>query len=285
MSKRKNKYIEYDYEKLHTRKIEVELEENELDKILDVRNGCSYVTKTIDAGVIREVEVYPTYLRKEMPEEWRTKESKEARKNLNNKNAQKSFIRKINTNFKDGDYFITYSYSKEHLPKDHIQAKKDMQNLIRRLKRLAKKENKELKYIYITEHSEGKKGIRCHHHMIMNSVLSMDIVESAWKLGRRNNIRKLSTDNLWLTGLATYLAKDPRGKKRWCSSKNLKEPKIRKNLSKFTKKRINNMSRYQEYVRIEMEKANPGYVFIDHSIYINEFNGKPYIYTRMRKIN
>ena len=34
-----------------------------------------------------------------------------------------------------------------------------------------------------------------------------------------------------------------------------------------------------------MEKNNPGYIFVDAQVYINEFNGMPYIYARMRKIN
>lgn len=285
MRDKRKKYIENDYERLHTRILESDIEEDEINQIIDVRTKCSYVTKTIDAGVVREIETYPMYLKTDTPEEWKIKKSKESQKNLNNKNAQKSFVRKINANFQNGDYFITLTYSEGNLPRDHTAAKKDMQNYIRRIKRLMKKKmlNMELKYMYVTEHSEGPKGIRCHHHIIMNSVLSMEESEELWKLGRRNNIRKLDVDELWLTGVATYLSKDPRGKKRWCASKNLKEPKVRKSHSKFTKRKINNMVRFQNEVKCEMEKANPNYIYIDHQIYINEFNGKPYIYVRMRK--
>lgn len=285
MKKKWNKYIESDYERLHTKKLEIDIEENELDTIIDARTGCSYITKTIDSGVIREVETYPIYLKREMPSEWKVKESKEAKKKLNNKNAQKSLIRKINSNFKNGDYHFIFNYSEGNLPNDHKEAKKDMQNLIRRLKRIINKLGlEELKYIYITEHSEGTKGIRCHHHVIMNSVLSREVIEETWKLGKRTKSSILAGDELHLTGLAIYLSKDPKGKKRWCCSKNLKEPKITRSHSKFTKKKINNMTRYQDYIKYEMEKVNPGYVFIDHRIYINEHNGKPYIYARMRKI-
>lgn len=286
MKSKWSKYIESDYERVHTKLLDVNLEENEIDKIIDVRTGCSYVTKTIDAGLIREVETYPMYLSKDMPSEWKREKNRIAQKNLNNKNAQKSFVRKINTNFKDGDYHITLNYENESVPTDYVQAKRDMQNFIRRLKRKLKKENiqEELKYIYVTEHREGDKGIRCHHHLIINSLLSRDEIEEAWKFGKRIKSTKLSGDELHLTGLATYLSKDPKGKKRWCCSKNLKDPKITKSHSKFTKKRINNMTRNQNLVKEEMERVNPGYVFIDHQIYINEHNGKPYIYARMRKI-
>lgn len=287
MKNRWSKYIESDYERLHTKRLDVDLEENEIDKIIDVRTGCSYVTKTVDSGDIREVETYPMYLKKDMPNEWIKEKNRVYQKNLDNKNAQKSFIRKINTNFVDGDYHITLPYDDEHKPKSHEEAKRDMQNYIRRLKRRIKKENvqEELKYIYVTEHSEGKKGIRCHHHLIINAILPRDIIEELWIHGKRIKSTKLHGDELHLTGLATYLSKDPKGKKRWCCSKNLKDPKITRSHSKFTKKKINNMTRNQNLVKEEMEKTNPGYVYISHQIYINEHNGKPYIYVQMRKLD
>lgn len=45
-----------------------------------------------------------------------------------------------------------------------------------------------------------------------------------WKLGRRNQTRRLDYDENGLSGLAHYITKDPKGKKRWCASKNLKKP-------------------------------------------------------------
>lgn len=277
----RHKYIECDYERVHSKKIDENFDDLHL---LDIRTKCSYVTKTIDSGVIRELEVYPIYPKKEMPDEWKIQKGRTAQKNLNNKNAKKNLIRLINSNFKNGDYFITLGYSKDNLPKDHAQAKKNMQNYIRRINYLIKKENlKPAKYIYITEHSEDKK-IRCHHHLIISTELPIDIVEGMWKLGRRNNMRKIDTDELWLTGLATYFTKDPKGKKRWCSSNNLKKPYIRKSHSKISKKRVNTMTTHQNLIQHEMERLNPGYALVDYEIYLNPYNGRPYIYTRMRKL-
>ncbi len=45
-------------------------------------------------------------------------------------------------------------------------------------------------------------------------------------------------DDMHFTGLGNYLSKDPKGKKRWCCSKNLKDPDITRNLSKFSKKKV-----------------------------------------------
>ena len=286
----KKKYIECDYERLHT--IKLNKEQEEYTDHLDTRVKCSYTTKTVDSGKVREVELYPTYLKSEMPDSWRMEKHKKIQKNLDDKNARKNLKRLINTNFGDGDYLITLTYDDKNLPEDHEEAKKNMQNFLRRLNyQIKKRDLEKAKYIYITEHSiiKNKKTeeeeIRCHHHLIINSFMSIDEIESLWKFGRRNNMKKLSTDEAGLTGIANYLTKDPKGKKRWCCSKNLKKPTIRKSKSKFTKKRVDTMTKCQNLIKMEMERANPGYILVDYEIYINKVNGRPYIYALMRKNN
>lgn len=290
----RKKYIESDYERLHTRLVEEGICETELDSIVDVRSGCIYDTKTITSGTMREVEVFPMYLKKYMPDEWRLKNTREAQKNLNNKNAIKNFTRKLNMNFVKGDYYLTLEYLNKYLPKDHNEARKQMHKYIRRLNYLymkiqlangvPKKKIKRIKYMFITEHSDVKK-IRCHHHMVLEAVLPIEVVEREWKFGNRTKISFLSPDDMGLTGLAIYLSKDPKGKKRWCCSKNLKNPEITRNLTKFSKKKVREIVNNQNLIKYEMEKNNPGYIFVDAQVYINEFNGMPYIYARMRKIN
>ena len=295
MSKKTRKrYIESDYERLHIRLVEEGIRETELDNIIDVRTGLIYDTKTITSGKLREIEVFPMYLKKRMPEEWRFKETKEARKNLNNKNAVKHFIRLLNTNFNKGDYYLTLEYLNKFLPKDHDEARKQMHKFIKRLNYLYKKaqkasgvheeKTKRFKYMFVTEHSHINK-IRCHHHMVMEAVLPIEVVEREWKFGNRTKISFLSPDDMGLTGLATYLSKDPKGKKRWCCSRNLKDPHITRSLSKFSKKKVKKMRDNHNLIKYEMEKSNPGYIFIDAQVYINDYNGMPYIYARMRRIN
>lgn len=285
-SKKKNNYIGLDYENLQQKIYDEKLEIDELKKIIDVTTNSIYETKTITSGVIREVEIYPMFIKKEVPEEFRIKTSKEAKKNLNNKNAIKYFVRKANTNFGKGDYYITLSYLKEYLPRDHEEARKHIRNYFRRLNYLYskiqikngvhKKKCKKIKYMYVTEVSQEGKG-RIHHHILMNSVLPMEVVEQTWKYGRRNNIRKIYPDDLHITGLAKYLTKDPKGKKRWGCSKGLKEPIITRSISKFSRKKINQMSNNYNEIEFQMEKVNPDYKFIEAKVVQNEFNGKWYI--------
>ncbi len=187
MSKKlRKRYIESDYERLHTRLVEEGSCETELDSIVDVRTGCIYDTKTITSGPIREIEIFPLYLKKDMPEEYRKKQTKEAQKKLDNKNSIKRFIRKLNTNFSKDDYLLTLNYFDGLRPKDHNEAKKHMRNFIQALNRKYEKAQKEagvpkskikkIKYMYVTEYSDEKK-IKCHHHFIMNAVIYICLVK------------------------------------------------------------------------------------------------------------
>lgn len=289
---KRSRYIEMDTEKLKKLIDETDLPLLEIEKIIDATSNCIYETKTITSGPIREIEVCPIFLKKDIPEELRFKVSKKAQQNLNNKNAEKYFIRKVNANFGEKDYYITLGYMNKYLPKNIEEAKKNIARYLKKLNYLYKKQQmkqgipqkkcKTLKYIHVIEFSE--KG-RIHHHILMNKALSMETIEEAWEHGRRNNIRFLAPDEHHLTGLAKYLSKDPKGKKRWGCSKNLKEPVITRSVSKFSKKKIKAMHDNRNLIEKEMEKINPGYKFLDAEVHLNDYNGKIYIYARMRRLN
>lgn len=264
----------------------------EIEKIIDATSNCIYETKTITSGPIREVEICPLFLKKDMPEELRLKTSKKAQRNLNNKNAEKYFIRKVNANFGEKDYYITLGYTECNLPGDMEEAKKNIAKYIKKLNYLYKKQQmkqgipnnkcKTLKYMHVIEFPDSG---RIHHHILMNRALPMEVIEEAWEHGRRNNIRFLAPDEHHLTGLAKYLSKDPKGKKRWGCSKNLKEPVITRSISKVSKRKIKNMHDNQNLIEQEMEKINPGYKFLNSEIHLNDYNGKIYIYARLRKLD
>ena len=116
MRKKNRKYVGYDYERLHTELIDC----NEIE-VMDVTKGCIYETKTITSGVIRAVEIYPTFSKDEILSEWKIKKDREAQTRFNDKRARKYFIRKINTNFGKGDYFVTLTYEKGKEPKKNIK--------------------------------------------------------------------------------------------------------------------------------------------------------------------
>ena len=213
--------------------------------------------------------MYPVFLKKDIPEEFRVKTTKKAQKNLNNKNAVKHFIRKVNANFGKGDYYLTLNYRNDNRPKSYEEAKKHVRAYINKLNyeymklqvhqegkklshKINKKKYKKIKYMYVIEISKEGKG-KYHVHMIMSSELTMDQVENCWKYGRRNNIRRIDPDEKHLTDLANYLSKDPKGKKRWGCSQGLKEPIITTS-KKVSKRKIFKMESDHNLIEKEMEK-------------------------------
>ena len=199
--------------------------------------------------------------------------------------------RLIEHNFTDRDIWITLTYGKGQEPDDMDEAIKNMQNYIRRINYQRKKRGlKNAKYVYVTEYSPEEK-IRWHHHLVMDGLLDMDLVEKTWKKGHRNETRRLEKDEYGLTGLANYITKEPRGKKRWNSSTNLKQFRVRKIHSKkdqsgkYKKMEsyVKGMVKDRSYLEWQMKEWFPEYLFTESQVYYNDFNGMFYIRARMRK--
>lgn len=280
---KKKKYIDYDYDEVFDTSID-QLEESAILKALEKREVTSvYATKTIRSGNQLEVEIYPEFTKKKaVTKDGRFKKHKDIQNNLNDKNARKTLVRLINTNFAKGDFYITLTYDDKYLPGDMKEAQNNMKNYLRRINRLRKKKGLEnCKYIYVTECRNGKNGIRCHHHLIIEGGLSMDELESSWTKGRRNNVRRYDPSvEDGGTGLANYLVKDPSGSKRWVSSKNLKKPIIRKNHQTFSKRKVKKMVEDTASIsKIMTDKYKAE--FKDVEVKYNRFNNKWYLYVRM----
>lgn len=250
--RKKNVYVEYDYEEAYQKQIE-NLEEDIIKRMMDGKKiKYVYATKEIKAGEQLEVEIYPEFTRKrveEIPEEGRRKKDRQAQRNLNEKNSRKQCERVINENFGDRDIWATFTYSAEYTPASMKVAKSHMQNYIRRLNYQRKKRGlPNARYVYVTE--QGDKG-RWHHHIVLDGDMDMDTVESLWTYGKRNQVRRLQKDENGLVGMAKYVSK-PKGKgkdseegkyqKIWTPSKNLKKPDEHKNHYKTKQSHVDKMS-------------------------------------------
>lgn len=279
---RKRKFIEYDHNETFNEEID-KASEAQIEKLLQQgKVKCVYATKTIIAGNQVEVEIYPEFTRKQIKcDQSIMPKSSEAQKKLNDDNARKKLERLVNTNFGDGDIWATLTYDDDHLPDSMEEMLKNMKNYIRRIQYQRKKRGlPPAKYIYITEFNEEEK-IRCHHHLIIDGALDMDVIESTWKCGRRNNTRRTRTDDSGLSGMSTYISKDPRGSKRWCSSMNLKQPVVRKNHQDFRMKQIRQMTENRNMIREIIEKKYKGMVYLNESARYNQHNGRTYFYIRL----
>lgn len=277
-------FIEYDVENTFDEDIK-NADEQQIQKLLEVgKLKCIYATKTIKSGNQFEVEIYPEYTRKQLKKEKSIqKKTKKAQKNLNDKNARKKLIRLVNCNFNDKDIWATLTYSADYPPETMEEAQKNIRNYIRRIKRRRIKLSlPEARYIYVTEwNMSKKKKIRCHHHLIIDGSMSMDELEELWKFGRRNNTRRIKKGVDGLTGLAEYVSKDPCGSKRWCASKNLKKPIIKKNHRDFSMKKIRMMIANNNLIREFIEKKYPGMIYLNEQARFNIFNGRTYFYIQL----
>jgi len=262
--------------------------EERMEKLRD-KQVSKYRVKTIKSGEMLECEIYP--ITPGASGGKRSKKEKEirlAQSNLNDKNAKKHLIRIVNTNFTKKDIWITLTYQDARLPADLQQAKKDMQNYIRRLKRHIKKHNlPELKYVYVTEYqdAEGKKKKRVHHHMIMNFA-DRDVAEELWNGGGRTQTRRLQPDDFGLEGLTRYITKEKSGsnQKRYTASRNLKQPKVTIADSKVTRRRAEKIATEENMAHELFEKLYAGYKFNDMEVKYSPYVAGAYIYVRMKQI-
>lgn len=246
-----------------------------------------YREKKIYSGDILEVEIYPIDIsRRKESRAKKEKLSVPKQRNINDKNAKKHLIRLINSNFTDEDLAVHLTYTEKTLPKSEEQAKKDVSNFIRRVKYHIKKHSlPELKYIAVVEYKESddkKKSVRMHHHLVMNGVIDRDILEDLWGNGRANADR-LKSDEYGYEGLARYITKDPRGSKRWTQSRNLKQPEVSVNDHRFSKRKIEDISRNSEDKQ-QFYKLYPDYILNDCKVSFNDVTAEKYLYIRLRKI-
>ena len=258
---------------------------------------CLQKTKTIKSGEMIEIEAFPSFLnRKDYSRVKRFNPSTREQKNLNEKNARNKVIRKINTNFNKGDLWGTFGWDNERQPPIEAAAYREAEKFIDRIN-YARKRDKlpNMKYMYTIEAVEGNlnKGepsIKYHMHIVMDGLYDRDKIEQLWNGGEYPQTRRLQIKDFGgLTGLATYIAKNPDGKKRWRQSKGLKpcSKKPSESYSRFSKARIKKiveMARNNESMKALFEREYPGYAYSDQypcKIKCNEQIGGYYLYCRM----
>jgi len=257
--------------------------------LLEDRRLICYRKKTIKSGDFLECEIYPIYnTPKAFSRVKKFRESKEAQKRLNQKNATKNLIRLINTNFTDSDIWATFTYEARKLPKTVEEAQKEFAKYLRRLKYYAARHGfPPLKYVYVTEFEDDpdKGKHRVHHHVVTNFP-DRDVAEKLWRGGARKQTRRLQSDESGYEGLTRYCMKDPRGTKRYVTSKNLKKPIITVSDAYITKKKIRKLA-YGEvdaqnfFERLYKERYNFTSITAKSSQYIRGV----YLYVKMRRKN
>lgn len=287
MGKRKRKKgkggSQYDYENAFDKDVNG-LEQFFVEQMMLNKVGLHYATKTIRSGKRFEVEIYPVFKRKADTPVPRVKYDARAQGKLNEKNSRKRFIRLVEANFGEGDYWMTLTYDPGSLPATLREAKRKIGNYLRKVNRRRKKAGlRNAKYVYITEWN----GVRCHHHLIIEGGLSRDEMEAMWRHSKVKDSSRLYPGADGLAGLAAYMADKKMGKweRRWTPSKNLKKPVERVNHSRTGKRQVERMARDFEETRafFEKDKQWARYAFREARVMYNNFNSAFYIHILARE--
>ena len=243
--------------------------------------------KKVDCGKYREADIIPRTEKADKVAKGkrgkRKKVTEPKQKDLNEKNAKRYLVQLGNGNFGIGDLHVSCTYDKDHLPDSIEEAEKIVNNYLRRIAyRRGKLGLDPLKYILVTEYKFDKEGQmikRVHHHIIMNGGLSRDDVELMWTTARINwnkaqdpqyraeikqmvwvNADRIQTNENGIEALCKYIVKDPQGKKRWSSSRNLVRPVELPNADyKYTKKQIEKLAKSDDCGKEFFKKQFPGY--------------------------
>ena len=234
-----------------------------------------------------EAELYPIYPSGKNIRANKTKPSRNEQKNLNDKNAKKKFIRKVNANFTESDLAVVLEYRPKDMPCCEEDASTDFYNYIKRIKTYRNKhELSKLKYMAVLETTVNKKTglVSFHFHVIM---LNMDrnTVEKLWTKADWTNCKRLQPNEFGLEALAKYMAKNPQGKKRWSQSKNLIDPEKLAKIKdgKYTKSDMHKIATIRVNEPAYFERKYKGYQFLKCEPVWNEFNSNWYITITMRK--
>ena len=283
-------YDSYDIEEAYQQAVE-DMAESDMEKLLQGgKVRCLYRTATTkaenaaDGTCLLESQIYPAfYQRQDQPRTGRKRPTRRSQSNLNDKNSRREFVRVAVANFGRGDYYATYGWDDEHMPASTEEAERDVRNFFKRLNYHRKRKGLgNARYMYILAVDEYT---RPHVHILLQADgMDRDEVENLWIKCSRKTTRRIAPDeNYLITGLATYIARNPRGTKRWRCSKGLVRPKPTKSYTKFRRRRVERMVRDHDTLGRERENAYPGYRVLDAEVKDTGVKAAFYIYARMAR--
>jgi len=252
-------------------------------------NVKTYRTLTIKSGDVLEIETFPIWntrseyrtARENLSSDWQVK--------LNEKNAIKNFIRKVNCNFSSHDYSVALTYNKTALPNEE-KALRDLRNFLRKARNYHKKQGlPALRYMATTESlSKGGLHVRIHHHIIMSGGIERQALKNLWTHGRVR-VDELEPVNGSLEGLAKYITanaiESKQGRKRFTLSRNLKKPIITRADGKYSKRQVERMLLNRNEAQAIFERQHPKYIFDSCDYKRSPIVSGAYVYVKMFKLN
>ena len=246
-----------------------------------------YRRSVLIAGDRMECEIYPVFGRDEAQKARAAKKNitSEKQKRLNAERARRHLVQLADANFTEKDIHLTLTYRQETTME---QCRKDVRNFLLRVKRYREKKGlPELKYIYTIEGNREKvrgAGVtRIHVHMLMNSGVSREKLEEMWEMGYANADR-LQPNERGLEEIASYIIKEANGGRKYCASRNLKQPQKRVTDARTSNRTVKAIaSDIRNEAKAEMERRYTAYKFVECKVYYSDQVDGVYIRVLMRR--
>ncbi len=233
---------------------------------------------------------------------WRA--TREAQVRVNQMRRKRYVTRLINLNFDHRSVMLELDYDPGHYTDSMEEAKREIRNYIRRIKRLYEKmiaeertlrgdkerDTEEFGYVYTTE--RGEESGRVHHHLIVKGGLTKEQLLGAWGKSKRCQAEYLEFSENGYTDLACYYAKRNEPFERcFTCSQNLIRPEplpeedreCRRLSRVFTKKNCRDFYEHN-FTRAEMAAMFPGYKLCDGwTCSYNPYDHSYYMHMRLLK--
>lgn len=250
--------------------------------------GMHYCTKTEKAGDTLVLTVYPILGRSDRAkaEAARKAMSRERQTRYNRERARRRLALLMDANFGRKDLHVTLTY--RGTPPDYEQARKDVRNYLRAVKRMREKAGlPEMKYIYVLEEEggDGEKR-RIHVHLMMTGGISREALEEKWGRGYANCDRLQPEEGNGLMELARYFTKLEQEKHRraWSASKNLRKPRTTVSRTRMSNARVRRLCQEIPGNAVEiMGKLYPAYKLGAVEPYVSDWIPGVYLRIRLRR--
>lgn len=250
--------------------------------------GMHYCTKTEKAGDTLVLTVYPILGRSDRAkaEAARKAMSRERQTRYNRERARRRLALLMDANFGRNDLHVTLTY--RGTPPDYEQARKDVRNYLRAVKRMREKAGlSEMKYIYVLEEEggDGEKR-RIHVHLMMTGGISREALEEKWGRGYANCDRLQPEEGTGLLELARYFTKVTMEKHRraWSASKNLRQPRTTVSRTRMSNARVRRLCQEMPGSAVEvLGKLYPGYKVGEVEPYVSDWIPGVYLRIRLRR--
>lgn len=215
-----------------------------------------------------------------MKREKRWKPTPEAMEKANQRRRERRNLILMRSNFEVGDCYQTHTWSPDCRPADMEEAKKQVGNFLKRVKRRYGKYGQDLKYMANIE--VGSRGA-WHIHIVVNEVrdgsgtgIASSILRDCWTYGNIKDTKRLREQGMF-RDLSSYLIKNEKTDPEKCQmakamhSRNLVFPE--EEVTTYTRRQV--LDKRGDWKEIRIPE---GYCLDQDSVYegVNPYTGFPY---------